>query len=302
MTHILSTSDKIKLFPFWLLTLVPLSVLYIFSDFLFIIAYYLVRYRRKVVSTNLRNSFPEKSTDELLRIEKRFSRYLADYFIESIYVINMSIKECQRRYRIANPEVIETLNRQGRDVIIGAGHYGNWEWATCSTAVMSYKCMGIYRPLRNKLFDRLFIYIRSKYNSYPVPIKESLRTLVQTRKENQRFGLYLIGDQRPIREDLDFWIIFLKQETPVITGIDRLSRKFDTPVFYLNVERVKRGYYSVRFDLITEKPNEEIKLAIAEKFMRKVEQSILREPAYWFWSHKRWRYNPEEFKPGHSHS
>jgi KDO2-lipid IV(A) lauroyltransferase len=117
------------------------------------------------------------------------------------------------------------------------------------------------------------------------------------RKENTRFGLYLIADQRPIREDLEFWITFLNQETPVITGIDRLSRKFDTHVYYLNVKRTRRGYYSVSFDLITDNPNGEEKLAIAEKFMRKVERSIIEQPEYWFWSHRRWRYSPEEFKP-----
>lgn len=297
MSNILSISDKIKLFPFWLLTLVPLKILYIFSDFLFILNFYIIRYRRKVVLTNLRNAFPDKNQKELYWIEKRFYRYLSDYFIESIYVINMSIRECQRRYVFTNPEVLLTSYQQGKDIIIGAGHYGNWEWATSSTEIMLYKCLGIYRPLSNKLFDRLFIYIRSKFNSYPIPIKETLRTLVQTRKDNIRFGLYLIADQRPIREDLDFWITFLHQETPVITGIDRLSRKFDTHVYYLNVKRTKRGYYSVSFDLITDNPNKESKNAIAEKFMRKVEQSIIEQPEYWFWSHRRWRYNPEEFKP-----
>lgn len=300
MRRILSTSDKIKLFPFWLITLLPLRILYIFSDLLFVIAYYLVKYRRKVVSENLRQSFPEKSRDELRRIERNFYRYLTDYFIESIYVVNMSIDECQRRYKFINPEVMNDCYMDGRDVIVGAAHYGNWEWATCSTAILKYKCMGIYRPLRNKLFDKLFIYIRSKFNSYPVPIKESLRELVQTRKENIRFGLYLIADQRPIREDLGFWIKFLNQDTPVITGIDRLSRKFNTHVFYLNVKRIKRGYYTVSFDLITDDPTSEKRYSIAEKFMSKVEESIISQPEYWFWSHRRWRYKPEEFKPGYT--
>lgn len=297
MAGVLSTTDKIKLFPLWLLTLLPLRILYIFSDLLSFIAYYLVRYRRKVVAENLTHAFPEKSQKELKRIERRFYRYLADYFIESIYVINMSIKECLRRYNFKNPEVLAESYEQNRDIIIGAGHIGNWEWATSSSEVMQYRCTGIYRRLSNKLFDRLFIYIRSKYNSYPIPIKETLRALVKMRKENTRFGLYLIADQRPIREDLEFWITFLNQETPVITGIDRLSRKFDTHVYYLNVKRTRRGYYSVSFDLITDNPNGEEKLAIAEKFMRKVERSVIEQPEYWFWSHRRWRYSPEEFKP-----
>jgi KDO2-lipid IV(A) lauroyltransferase len=297
MSNILSTSDKIKLFPLWLITLLPLEILYIFSDFLFVINFYIVRYRRKIVASNLKNAFPEKSGKELYKIQKRFYRYLSDFFIESVYVINMSIQECCRRYVFTNPEILHNSYEQGKDIIIGAGHYGNWEWATSSTEIMSYKCMGIYRPLSNKLFDRLFIYIRSKFNSYPIPIKETLRALVQSRKDNIRFGLYLIADQRPIREDLDFWITFLHQETPVITGIDRLSRKFNTDVYYLNVKRTKRGYYAVSFDLITNNPNEENKNAIAEKFMRKVEESIIEQPEYWFWSHRRWRYHYEEFNP-----
>jgi KDO2-lipid IV(A) lauroyltransferase len=210
----------------------------------------------------------------------------------------MSISECHRRYIFTNPEILNELYHQGEDIIVGTAHYGNWEWAFSSADNIPYKCLGVYRPLSNKLFDRFFIYLRSKYGGYPIPVKETLRTIVEAKKNNERFALYLVGDQRPIREDLDFWSTFLNQETPVISGIDRLSRKFDTPVFYMQIERIRRGQYSVTFELITDKPKEEKELAIAERFIRKVEETIIKQPEYWLWTHKRWRYSPEEFKPG----
>lgn len=300
MTGILSTSDKLKLFPFWLITLLPIWILYIVSDFFYIITYYLVRYRRKVVSANLKNSFPEKNQKELNRIERKFFRYLTDYFFESVYMMNMSIQECIRRYKFVNPEILDNYFQKGQDVIIGTAHYGNWEWAFSSAEIIPYKCLGVYRPLSNKLFDKFFLYLRSKYGGHPIKVKDTLRTLINARKNNERFSLYLVGDQRPIKEDLSFWTPFLNQDSPVITGIDRLSRKFDTPVFFMRIKRIRRGYYSALFELITQKPNEEKELDIAEKFIRKVEETIKDQPEYWLWSHKRWRYSPEEYKPGFS--
>ncbi len=296
MVGLLSTSDKIKLFPFWLLSLLPLRMLYLFSDFLFVVTYYLVRYRRKIVSLNLKNSFPKKSQKELVKIERRFYRYLTDYFIESIYMANMSIRECLNRYNFTNLEVIKKYIENGQDLILGTAHYGNWEWATCSAQLIDYKCLGVYRPLSNGLFDRFFVYLRSKYGGYPIKVKDTLRTIVEARNNNERFGLYLVGDQRPIKEDLKYWTTFLNQDTPVISGIDRLSRKFNTPVFYMNIERIGRGYYNVKFDLISKKPNEEKEMDIAKKYIRLVEKTIIKQPEFWLWTHKRWRYSPEEFK------
>jgi KDO2-lipid IV(A) lauroyltransferase len=302
MRQVLTGTDKIKLFPLWLITLLPLRILYIFSDFLYLLAYYLVRYRRKVVYENLKNSFPEKSDQERKKIERKFYRYLAEYFIESLYILNMSTEELLRRFSLKNPEVMIEKYNSGKDIIVGLAHYGNWEWGTILPYLVPHKFIAVYRPLSNKVFDRLFIQLRSKYGGHIVPIKSTLRSLVEARKKGETFALYLLGDQRPIREDLGFWTTFLGQETPVITGIDRLSRKFDTQVYYLQVKRVRRGYYSVSYELITDKPTEEKEMGVAEKFIRKVESVIKEEPAYWFWSHKRWRYSPEEYKPGYKGS
>jgi KDO2-lipid IV(A) lauroyltransferase len=302
MVKILSVADKIKLVPLWTLTLLPLRALFIFSDFLFIITYYIVRYRRSVVLKNLKNSFPEKSMDELKRIRHHFYRYLTDYFFESLYITNMSLTECHRRYTFTNADLLNKFYLQGRDVIVVAAHYGNWEWATSITGLIPYRCLGIYKPLSNKLFDRFFIYLRSKYGGIPIPVKDTLRAIVQSRKNNERFALYLVADQRPIREDLGCWTIFLNQDTPVITGIERLSRKYDAPVLYMNVERLKRGYYSVSFDLVTDKPNDEKEMNITINYMRKVEDTINKRPEFWLWTHKRWKYNASEFKPRVIHS
>jgi KDO2-lipid IV(A) lauroyltransferase len=296
----LSITDKIRLFPLWLLTLLPLRILYVLSDALAFIVYSLLRYRRKVVRENLINAFPQKKESELKKLEYRFYRYLTDYFIESIYLMNMSLDECDKRYQYQNIELLSELYQKNRDIILATSHYGNWEWAVNLTKHMGFSLLGIYKPLSNKLFDRLFIHLRGKFGGIPVTMKHTLRTLVSQRANGERFALYTVGDQRPVREDLNTWISFLNQETPIITGWERIARKFDLAVVFIDINRVRRGYYSVEFRLITENPNELPVNSIAERYMHEVEAMVVREPEYYLWSHKRWKYRSADYKPMYS--
>ncbi len=297
MAGILRTSDKIILFPLWLITLLPLNVLYSFSDFLYIILYYFIRYRKKVVLENLSKALPEKNKTEIKLIAKRFYHYLCDYFIESIYLINMDIKECNRRYSYTNLELLDKFYNEGKSIILAIGHYGNWEWANNFTICSPYTLYGIYKPLSNKLFDRLFIHIRGKFASVPVPMKTTFRTIKTLLEKEELFALYLVGDQRPPKGDLGFWTTFLNQETPAITGMDKLARKFNFPVIFMNVHRPRRGYYKITFEEISNESNKSGPHEITEKYIRYVEKLIYTQPEYWLWSHKRFKYKPEEYKP-----
>ncbi len=274
----------------------PLRALYIISDLIYLILYYLVGYRKKVVVENISKAFPEKKEKEILMISKRFYRYLSDYFIESIYLINMGIQECNRRYSYKNLELLQKYFNEGKSIILAIGHYGNWEWSINISICSPYIMYGIYKPLHNKLFDRLFLHIRSKFISVPVPMKQTLRTINTLVVNKETFALILLGDQRPPKGDLEFWTQFLNQETPVITGMDKLARKFNLPVIFMNVQHPKRGYYQITFKEICTEPDKANPYEIAEKYIRSMESLIKVQPEYWLWSHKRFKYKPEEYK------
>jgi KDO2-lipid IV(A) lauroyltransferase len=297
MKAVLTLKDKIILFPLWLLTKLPLWLLFFISDFLFLLTYYIVRYRRKIVYENISKSFPDKSDSEKRVIIRNFYHYLCDYFIESIYMINMNLEECNKRYSFENPEIIERLFSQKKNIILATSHYGNWEWASNLSVHIPYAILGIYKPLSNKIFDRLFIHIRGKYGSLPVPMNKTLRVVKEYLESGKSFALYLVSDQRPSPEDISFWTNFLNRETPVITGIDRLAKKYDLAVVFLEVHRVKRGYYKIYYRLLTDNPKLESTNAINEKYIRTVEHMVLEKPELWLWSHNRWKYSPQEYKP-----
>ena len=290
-------TGKIILSPLWLLTKLPIRLLYYLSDFLFLLTYHIVRYRRNIVYQNISKAFVEKSRKEKRAIVRKFYHYLCDYFIESIYMINMDIKECNKRYSFENPEIIKDLYAQKRNIILATSHFGNWEWASNLSQNISYKILGIYKPLSNKLFNKLFIHLRGKYGSIPVPMNHTLRILNDYLKKGKFFALYLVSDQRPSPEDIHYWTYFMNQETPVITGTERLARKYNLAVVFLEIDRVKRGYYKIAYRLISEDPRNEAQNEITEKYIRKVEEMITKRPELWLWSHNRWKYLPEEYKP-----
>jgi KDO2-lipid IV(A) lauroyltransferase len=209
----------------------------------------------------------------------------------------MRIEECNDRCSYANTEIIERLFKQNRSMILASSHYGNWEWTANICTVIPYDVSGIYKRQSNHLFDKLYIYIRGKYGTIPVLMKHTLRFIKEHTKKSELFALYLVGDQRPIPEDLNYWTTFLNQETPIITGIEKLSKKFNLSVVFLDIDRLKRGYYRITFHLLTDDPRKEASYAITEKYINKVEQMIVKRPEFWLWSHKRWKYNPKHYKP-----
>ena len=296
MQQKLRLSDKIILFPLWLITLLPLRILFVISDFFFLILLYVVGYRKRVVTDNLQKAFPEKSMQEIIKIRRRFYRYLCDYFIESVYMINMGARESKRRYHFENIEMLNKLHQEGKSIILAVVHYGNWEWATNVTLCSEYTLYGVYKPQKNKIIDRLFIQIRSKFNSIPVPYKQTLRTITTKLSNKEPIILCLVGDQRPRKSDLEYWSYFLNQETPIITGMDKLARKLDLPVVFMNIQRVKRGYYHIKFEMIEDKSKLAKPYEIIERYIKKVEDMIHMQPEYWLWSHKRFKYKPEEYK------
>ncbi len=290
----LKISDKIILSPLWLFSLLPLRFIYFLSSGLYYIIYYLVGYRRKVVSENLKKSFPEKDRNERKAIEKKFYRHLCDYFFESIYMLNMSMSEVTHRYKTTNPELVQEIYAKGKSLILLTTHYGNWEWAAIGWHQLPHVYIGIYKPLSNKIFDGLFIHLRNRYGSIPVPMKQTLRVIIDSKKNDDLIILYTVGDQRPMKSEIHYWTNFLNQDTPVITGPEKLAKKFDLPVVFIDTKKIKRGYYQATYRMISENPKATSDFEITEKYIRLLEEQIKYQPEYYLWSHKRWKHKKDK--------
>lgn len=272
------------LLPFWLL--------YLLSDLLYSVAYYLVRYRRGVVRRNLTNAFPEKSIREIVTIEKAFYHHLSDYIVETIKLLHLSDREAARRMRFENPELIDQLISEGNSCLICMGHYANWEWITSLGMYLHPETKQglIYKRLNAAAFDQLFVKIRSRFGSLPIEMNSAFRKMIRLHREGESMAVGFLADQRPPRALDHYWTRFLNQDTLVQTGVERIARHLGLSVVYLDMTKVGRGHYLGRFDLITDDAGREPEDAVLEQYMRKLEETILKDPAYYLWSHNRWKF------------
>lgn len=282
----------------WLLAWLPLGILYILSDVLFVIIYYIVRYRRKITHKNLQNSFPEKSEKEILRIERRFYLHFCDYIVETIKLMHISPSTIRKRFVFKNLDVLDHYYSKNQNIILYLGHYGNWEWSIFSKAVQpnhhhAYKAYSIYSPLSNKDFDEFMLKLRSKSGSVLVPKQKVIRTMLETQRNNTSGFFCFIADQRPNRNADTFWMNWLNQDTEPITGPEKLAQKLGYPAVYLDIQKTKRGYYTAEFIVMSENPRELPEFELTKQYMHLMEKTILRNPAYWLWTHKRWKRKPK---------
>ena len=272
--------------------LLPMRLLYVLSDILYLIIYWVIRYRVPVVRKNLKSSFPDKSEEELKQQEKAFYHHFADYIVETLKLAHISLQELQERAYVQNPELIDKLMDNGHPCCLFLmGHYGNWEWYSGSNSrFKDARLYQIYRPLNNKAVDKIFIHLRTKFGSSGIPKNDTGREVVRLVRNKVRSGVVFLADQTPSPSNLHYWTNFLNQDTSVLTGAERLARKLNTPVVFLDVQMVKRGYYTLEIQLITENPKETPENWITEEYARRLEKSILRKPEGWLWTHKRWKY------------
>lgn len=284
----------------WLLALLPFRALYVLSDMLYFPLRYVVHYRRKVVRANLRNSFPEKSEAELREIEREFYHYICDYMLEEIKMLRMSFKDVSHRMEYCNKEEYLAMIEKHGGIVVLIPHYANFEWLTGLGSIMHPEDVPIqvYKPLRNRYIDEMFRLIRARFGGYNVPKHSTAREVIKLRREGKRMVVGLISDQSPNRNEANHWTTFLNQDTVFMDGAERIAKMMDYPVFYCSLQRLGRGACKARFELLTETPKETADGEITELFARRLEQTILRAPAYWFWSHKRWKMKREDFLHG----
>lgn len=283
-------------FTLWfIISLLPLWVFYRLSDGLYYLVYHVVRYRRRVVYANLRSSFPEKSEAEIERIAKDFYSFFCDYIVETLKFFSMSEKNIRKRMQFEGLDQVREDFANGRSVTLYLGHYCNWEWISSLGLHLDEQCGQIYHPLENATLDRLFLYMRGRFKAQSIKMDDTFLTILKWKKEGRKNIVGYIADQVPGYNNIHYWADFLHHDTPVFTGAERISKIMDTAVYYIDVERPRRGYYVARFIKIADSLNEHPVFFATEQYFRLLEKNIQRAPQYWLWSHKRWKRTREEF-------
>lgn len=282
----------------WPLSKLPLRVLYCISDVLYLLVYYVVRYRRSLVRQNLTSSFPDMSAEEVMKTEKEFYAFFCDYMVETLKLLTISESEIRRRMRFEGCDMLMRYIREGRSAAIYMGHCCNWEWVTSLALWLGPEatCMQIFHPLENDAANRLFKHIRSRFGHYNVAMIDTLRQIIRHRNAGQHMVIGFIADQTPLWSNIHYWTEFLNHpKTPVFTGTERIVRRCDFVVATMTLRRERRGYYVAKFELLTDAPNSLPENEITERATRTLEAAIRRQPPYWLWSHNRWKRTYEQW-------
>jgi len=270
------------------LSLVPSPLLYLLSDFVYGVLYYVIRYRRKIVYSNLRNSFPNKSNNDINSIAKKFYSNLCDIIVENIKLVSISKEEISKRCKFNNLELLDGLFKNEKSLIATLGHCGNWELAGLAASLaVKHHTITFYRPLKNIYFNKYAKKMRAKFGMELLPHNKARQML---RQDSNKSNMYIfITDQTPSNVFTSHWTTFLNQETPIFKGTEKFARITGHPVVYCDVQRTKRGYYSIEFNMLTENPVHEQPGKVTELHTRALENAIINNPDNWLWTHRRWK-------------
>ncbi len=285
----------------FLVSLPPLWFLYRISDGLYYILYYVVRYRRPLVRKNLTESFPEKDETEIIRIEKNFYAWLCDYFFETLKMMTIGKREIMKRMRFEGVEQINESIGSGVSCTLYLGHYCNWEWiTTLPLHIQGGERAHIYHPLENDGVNRVFLKLRGRFGSQNIDMDSAFRMIVSWDRNNKHSTVGYIADQVPGLQNVHCWVDFLNHDTPVFTGVERITRIIGAEVFYSFITRPRRGYYVCTFKRIAMPEGGYVKFHFTKEYFRLLEENIRHAPQYWLWSHNRWKRTREQFNREHT--
>ncbi len=277
-------------FFIFLIGLIPFRVLYIISDFLRFVLYRVIGYRKKVMKENIRNSFTGLSEAEQKKLIKQSYKNIADIFVEGIKGFTISNKQVVARHKFINLEFLTPYKEAGKSVILLPAHYGNWEWGGLSIPLQfDYnKAVVLYKPLSNKFADRMMKKNRSRTGIFMGSIYKTAKLFQVYAPQTSTF--FLIADQSPSDVSRAYWTTFMGRETAFLPGPERYAHLYNLPVIFVDIQRVKRGYYEISFSLITDNSTSLPKGEITARYARKLEDVIRKKPEDWLWSHRRWKH------------
>ena len=274
----------------WIISTLPFRVLYLFSDFLFLLIYYVIGYRKRVVLYNLKLTFPEKSEKEILIIRKKFYHHFVDIFMEMIKSFTISAKEMDKRYIYTNNDYLNELYKDGKSVILMSSHYANWEWILNLTNHVNYKCVGAFTKISNPYFNNAILKSRGRFGVQLVETSKTIRTMISDKKNKVQSIFGLLSDQSPQLNNNTYWSHFLGVKVPIHTGGETLAKKYDMNMVFMDTKKVKRGYYESTFSLITKDAQSYSDYKLTDIFINKVEEQVRNQPEYYFWTHNRFKH------------
>lgn len=284
-------------YPFlWLISILPYKLFYLFSDFVFFIVYRIVGYRKKVVSTNLKLVFPEKSEADRKDIMVKFYRHMCDMFLEMVKTLNLTKEDVKERYAVQNIEVLLEIEKS-KSILIVCAHYANWEWNVSINNYVNSKGYAVYQKIGNAYFDRLIKKMRAKWNTTPITQNETVKVVVRNEQKGIKATYGMVSDQSPQAHRAQYWSDFMGIKVPIYNGAETLARKLDLAVVFLKVSKVKRGYYKAEFLPITLAGKETEPNFITDRFLRETENQIREQPEYYLWTHKRWKHRNKVPQP-----
>ncbi len=278
-------------YPFlWLISKLPWRLFYAFSTGIFFLIYYVIGYRKKTVAENLKLVFPNKTPQEIKRIRKDFYRHLCDMFLEMIKSISISNEEMKERFKVTNLDMLNELEAQGESMMVFMAHYASYEWANVVDIQTGIQAVGVYKRIENKYFDRLVRRIRARFGSRVVTTKNAMEEITKDKNRDGVFMYGLAADQSPKIYKATYWTDFMGVKVPTFLGAEILAKRLGTKVFYLKVEKLKRGYYEATFVPIADDPNACEEYSIVKSYLRILEKQIHNKPEYYLWTHKRWKH------------
>ena len=274
----------------YLISKMPLKILYIFSDIIFFLNYYFVGYRKKIITQNLKNSFPEKSPKEIAEIRKKFYLNFSDYLAETVKSFTMSKTETRVRMQHINQHLFHEAKQEGKNIILLAGHVFNWEWMNAlATVVPQSNCHPVYRKVNSEFWEKQMKKVRSKFGNQALEANEVIMNIFRSKNDGDSIYLF-VADQTPHSSHVNYGLEFLNQRTPAFIGYDKLATRMDFVFLYTEMKKVKRGHYQINYSRIEPDGEKFVNNEVVKKFHKLLENTIKKRPDNYLWSHRKWKY------------
>lgn len=280
----------------WLISILPFRILYLLSDFVYFLLFYFIGYRKELVLSNLKRAFPEKSEKKLKKIRRKFYHHLVDLTFEMIKTFTISKKQIKKHYQFTNISMLDAIYKRGKSIIIVGSHYGNWEWVVSMQMHTKVVAYGTYTKINNKVLENKIKTTRERFGGKLILQEHTIKTMAADYQKNKKRIYGLLSDQSPLLRRVSYWRNFLNVRVPIHIGAEKLAKRYDCAYVYMHVTKERRGYYKIELELISENPREFTDFELTDLYLKKVEKQIKEKPAYYLWSHNRFKHEGKEKK------